>query len=524
MRKILKGFSLVELMVALIVVSCITAMLTPHVIKKMKSSTITVGASESESGVSKNCTEKFGEDCSLCYTTGCILCTKTCDAGQILDNTNCACKGCGSFGSGCVECSETSCTRCSAGYGIQAGQCVKCDAGYYSDGFRGCAPCLAGNYQADEGQLSCNPCPSGQYQDETGKSSCKTCAAGTYQTESGKTSCNTCEIDYACSGGASHVQCATNMGADAGSSVCSNCPSNCKDCNVPAACLQCNPGYYISGGGCIVCPAGSSCDGTTNQRVCGAGTYAVAGSSSCATCSSKTPECAECDSQTGECSVCKAGFKLNSEKKCVELCDGIDCGDSAKCIKTSDTTVICATKYNMLDTLDLSSSVPSGMATVVMAGFGTSCSPTPTERCCWKGETSRDCDTTTPRSTYSGCNRTLCSWYAAEAICGRCTYGGRTWRLPTVSEVYSIFSYTLEDEHLFCDSTSSMLGLPLCASLYDGTCMGAAEAACLPSCIWGENLNTNEANSVCVLSGHPESKYRAKNYAIGVRCVSDVEL
>ena len=54
-----------------------------------------------------------------------------------------------------------------------------------------------------------------------------------------------------------------------------NCDSNCLRCSGPgASCLQCSPGYYLSSGQCLDCPAGKYCLGGNKAPInCPIGTY-----------------------------------------------------------------------------------------------------------------------------------------------------------------------------------------------------------------------------------------------------------
>ena len=72
-----KAFSLIELMISLITISCITAAFTPVVTKKLKNSNVTVALSE----VTTKC-DKFTDECSLCYSSKCIACSRYCNDNQ----------------------------------------------------------------------------------------------------------------------------------------------------------------------------------------------------------------------------------------------------------------------------------------------------------------------------------------------------------------------------------------------------------------------------------------------------------
>ena len=76
MKKIL-AFSLIELMISLITISCITAAFAPIITKKMKNSNVSVALSE----ISTKC-DKFTEECTLCYSSKCVMCNRHCNEYQ----------------------------------------------------------------------------------------------------------------------------------------------------------------------------------------------------------------------------------------------------------------------------------------------------------------------------------------------------------------------------------------------------------------------------------------------------------
>ena len=117
------AFSLVEILVALIIVSLITAAMAPVITKKLKSSGITIGAgSSSGGGGGGGATLACGDipDCILCKDNICYTCIKdkeTCETGKFLDNPSCSCKPCSNIMAGCTSCTKggvcTSSTACS---------------------------------------------------------------------------------------------------------------------------------------------------------------------------------------------------------------------------------------------------------------------------------------------------------------------------------------------------------------------------------------------------------------------------
>lgn len=101
----LKGFSLVELMVTLIVISLIIASLSPIVTKKLKSSSITIGATTNVIQSEEN--KCKGQICSDGYYPN--------------KWENCKCSPCSvPF---CKQCEDNVCSECIAGYNLVDGKC-----------------------------------------------------------------------------------------------------------------------------------------------------------------------------------------------------------------------------------------------------------------------------------------------------------------------------------------------------------------------------------------------------------------
>ena len=175
MKKILKGFSLVELMVSLVVVAVLTAAFTPIITKKLRLNSIAVGMGNGSAAAEKAEEKK---KCSLMHGNGCIECTQDvcneCEVGYTIDSG--ACTLCATHISGCFACSsKTNCTSCNAGYFKDSGSCSACEAGTYSKaGASSCISCEAQTYSA-EGASSCTLCPDDMYS-EARASSCISCS------------------------------------------------------------------------------------------------------------------------------------------------------------------------------------------------------------------------------------------------------------------------------------------------------------------------------------------------------------
>ena len=122
---------------------------------------------------------------------------------------------------------------------------------------------------------------------------------------------------------------------------------------------------------------------------------------------------------------------------------------------------LCVTKYNAGDTNGLDKGVPTIPLSVKIPLTVTSYKDVCTSNCCWVGNgeyytarhsslsshynSSENCtDTGNGNSTYSGCKRTVCDYNAAQNICSSWNPDGKTlgkWRLPTQNEVKGWSSY-----------------------------------------------------------------------------------
>ena len=177
------------------------------------------------------------------------------------------------------------------------------------------------------------------------------------------------------------------------------------------------------------------------------------------------------------------------------------------------------TKYNMGDN---GLPIPS---TVLVMTVGTQCNA---QKCCWKGTTANPCQNKNSSSNggYSGCNRTVCNWYAANEICANYTAAGKTWRLPNYSEMSNWYNYTVSEGASgpqICDDYNSKTTATQCYCNY-GNCPGSNDG-CRPGFIWAQQYNAYSAYASFLNYGgwyYPHSS-RDKTYAYSVRCVTAID-
>jgi len=271
----------------------------------------------------------FGDQCVLCNISNCFSCEQSnscfgCNNGYILIDNQCITCNIDN----CYYCKENNvCSICAYPYSPQGGLCVLC--------LPPCQKCFADG--------SCSTClpPFSQVLLVPGSTcflcddpNCITCS----YTNSTILICTDCAIGYtivngACNWGCSQIQC--SLCSQNNGLICSQCnqyyyvnPSNsscilcpntprCLNCMVstPNLCLLCAPGFFLSSGLCIACPA--YCSVCNSSTLCtklayptGKAIMIINNSSvlvecdqGCSTCSSTDPS---------KCSNCSQGYVLSS--------------------------------------------------------------------------------------------------------------------------------------------------------------------------------------------------------------------
>ena len=247
---------------------------------------------------------------------------------------------------------------------------------------------------------------------------------------------------------------------------------------------------------------------------CEPGTFKT--SNTCKECRAKTPNCRNCNSSTGICTVCDDGYELSGTK-----CVPNGCG--AHSIKVDIKGVkYCMTKYNIGDK---GLAIPDEEVKIVPAGGTTSCSG----KCCWQGKTAAECDDNAYANSYnssdkySTCTRTVCTHSAALSICDNLIYDGfDDWTLPTNSQYTSInLSEYLFDKTfnglMYCDSTANK-NQPHCQPI-TGNCKGSISNGCWPNHFWSKERYywCYDANALgCGVQGDAA-------HAMSVRCIRKVK-
>ena len=615
MNNIKRGFSLVELLISLIVISCITAAFTPIITKKFSSGVFGSGGT---GDLTTDCSDKFGDYCTLCTSAGCIDCGISCPDGQYKDTKSCTCKDCKeTYGEDCEKCNEKKCLTCPDGEYLDSdencqscsdkfnhcatcteSECTSCADGYVLTDPTSSNPCSSfscsspdfiqiGNLcitKKNMGDSSTLPIPSGVTVANTGQtcnsgSSNKCCwkgaTSGTNCDNNGggaysgcnRTVCDWYAADYICknfTAGGRTWRLATNsemsnwgtnsvgLGVNGlqlcdgwsgySSAYCRNsgsCPGSYIDLCRPFVVWSGTVGgssyayyYGLSSGSwtqsnkhrtyafsvrCVaevtscadkISAGCEMCDGNTCLK-CASG-YVLKNGKCEIDCASKFgSNCTSCT--TSKCTACASGYHISnasSNPACVAdfSCSGSDFMQIGS---------LCVTRKNMGDSSTLP--IPSG---VTVANVNQTCNSSSSNKCCWKGGTASSCNNTS--GAYSGCNRTVCNWYAADYICKNFTAGGRTWRLATNSEMSNWGNNSIG---------KGVNGLQLCDNWagYSSTyCYGSDSCPgsgswCNPYSVWSGTVNGSSHAYNCYLnlgSWYHNSYYRT--YAVSVRCVTEL--
>ena len=515
-----KAFSLIELMISLITISCIVAAFTPVITKKMKNSNVTISGNNI-SDITTECSDKFSSNCKLCTKSYCIQCElSTCPIGQYAESKSCSCKNCSDIFSNCSECDSTKCTKCKDNnYYINKGKCENCPtnkicdginaydesyctnppAGYFCDGttIKKCTDKYT-SYCATCNSTKCLTCDKGYFLDGA---TCKTCSDGCWY----------------CSSATKCTQCNAGRLLDSNNACtifCSSLMDNCKECTDSSSCTSCNGGYYVnSSNKCSPCSDIANCMRCKSNSICtlcNSGYY-VNSSNKCSKCT--ISNCALCDTD-GTCLSCNQGYHASDDKKsCVANDDSFNCSDSSF-MKIGN---LCVTRKNMGDSPMLT--IPLSVTTVNASGD--TCY-SQSVRCCWKGNTSTTCDSA--NGGYSGCTRTVCNYIAADEICSKFTYGGKTWRLPTKEEMEILGNYTIGLESnglMFCDYAKNRQSA-FCPSMY--YCNGADKKECRPWVVWTASKNGIDYYYAALGEGvFSVLRINFNYYAASVRCVTEME-
>ena len=578
-----KAFSVLELVISLMVIASIMAAFTPLITKKFSSSIFGKGG---KVNLTTDCTDKFGEFCTLCDDKRCIRCTldpNTCAGDQYKDTASCTCKDCKeTYGEDCEKCNEKKCLTCPSGQYLDSDDnCQSC-----SDKFSNCATCT--------------------------ESECTSCADGYVLTN--PTSSTPCS-NFNCSG-PDFIQigklCITKKNMGNGTSL--TIPNGVNVVNVGTTCMSSETNFCCwkgntSGTTCDNANGGaySGCDRTvcdwyaadyicknftaggrtwrlaTKDEMSNWGTNSIglgvnglqlcdlwSGYSSAYCGSSHSCPGSNYDwcypyyvwSGTVNGSSLAYGYRLNNGSwgqgngyrtdaisvRCVaemsqscadkigagcKMCDGNTCLKCAsgyilkngKCEKFSCSGEDFIQIGNLCIT---KKNMGDGTSLTIpnalnVVNSRTSCSPSASNFCCWRGTTASPCDNENG-GAYDGCRRTVCDWWAADYICKNFTAGGRTWRLATKDEMSNWGDYSIGKgaNGLQLCDTSSNYSSAQCGNS-NNYCPGSLNNQCISNFLWS-SLQTSQCYSYGggIYAGKLIQTSSICNYGSSVRCVAEM--
>ena len=221
-------------------------------------------------------------------------------------------------------------------------------------------------------------------------------------------------------------------------------------------------------------------------------------------------ECSLCTVE--KCLICKSGYELITNTSANPACERE--ASKRAYMQIGD---IMITKYNMGDHDDL----PVSVAGVTVVSTNTTCNSSATNPCCWQGTTTSPCDSAV--GDYSGCNRTVCDWWAADKICKSLTLGGYAWRLATTSEMsnWADNSIGLGNNGLQLCDVGSGYSSAQCGNI--SRCQGAYNYYCRPNNVWsGDGYNSTNAYYYELWTGGLDNGYTSRTSAYSVRCVANI--
>ncbi len=281
---------------------------------------------------------------SQCYTTCEVACTQqACPDNATCTHGTTTTTGKQYVGGTCdavaSQCELT--VNCATGYELTNGTCsaIVCESGYYLDGNE-CIICPIGSYCANNTKTACD---TGYNTDNTGATSESQC----YTTCEVACTQQTCPDNATCTHGTTTTTGKQYVGGtcDAEQTTCElniTCDTGYELKDGTCSAIVCEPGYYLDGNECIICPIGSYCANNTktacdtgyNTDNTGASTESQCYTTCEVACTQQTcPENAICTHGTttttgkqyvgGTCdaeqTTCEVNFKCNEN---FELIDG----------------------------------------------------------------------------------------------------------------------------------------------------------------------------------------------------------
>ena len=144
--------------------------------------------------------------------------------------------------------------------------------------------------------------------------------------------------------------------------------------------------------------------------------------------------------------------------------------------------------------------------------------------CCWQGSTASRCDSI--NGDYSGCNRTLCTHYAAKKVCENLNYDNRSWRLPTLNELQRFGAYSINkgSSGLMLCNDNAGYGSTRCYFRQNSCKVSSSWADCDPHDVWSATTQDSSLQWLCYLLDNTWGvATNIKTHAASVRCVTEID-
>jgi len=271
--------------------------------------------------------------CTTCFDGYLLLgdnqCVQPCPTGFYLDENN-DCVACDTT-SGNPWCkppcadgnypdfSKNECETCKD-------ECSKCTSATV------CTECKASNYFIADKNDCVTTCPTGYLNDDTTSPiSCKKCDTGCVECSTTYDNCTRCEKDFYYVPphvgqplGKCYEVCLDGSYFDRGTYTCTDCLSNCKECDSTAICYECKNNFFLQS------------NATECKDSCPFGSFVNTTSRKCESCESNCLVCF--DSTT--CIVCNSPFNLNNGD-CVSQCPQGKFAEAGVCKDCSTDCLVC---------------------------------------------------------------------------------------------------------------------------------------------------------------------------------------
>ena len=404
----------------------------------------------------------------------------------------------------CSTCGTGSFTAGGGADGKNRATCTQCPPGYTCVGTNAKGECAAGKYSFT-GSSVCTNCGADTLYSAAKSGSCSTCKVGSFTSGGGgstwwktRTTCTTCTAGSKCDGTHTLVTCGAGYFSASGAQFCTQCGSDSKYSSAGAGnCDVCPAGRRTSGGStsthtsCSDCTGGYTCDGTSSEDPCPAGTFSKSKADVCTACGNDNTYSGA--TQATSCLTCAPGSRTTGGNAagrtgCVACAKGYSCdGNNAPIPCGSDS------KYSAASAPTCSTCPAGSQTNGGSSSTRTECALCPAGSQCDGSSVAQSC----PAGKYSAAGAGTCSDCGAgnkyqprtgQDLCKTCsalqyTHGGG----PTTR----LFCEPCPNGAT-CDGTSVIVNPPAsctctnaCGSKSNGVCEDSGEGSFGSACALG---------------------------------------